>query len=107
MRLAPLAAALLCSLSLARAEGPFSDLGFDAAAAKAKADGKLLMVDFMASWCPPCKQMDKQTWPDAAVGKWIGEHAIAIQVDIDKEQALAQRFGFEAIPTVIFLKDDK
>jgi thiol-disulfide isomerase/thioredoxin len=107
LKLARIVLALICGFTVARAEGPFSDLSFDAATAKAKADGKLLLVDFIATWCPPCRQMEKETWPDEAVGKWIGEHAVAIQVDVDKAPELAKQFGFGAIPTVIFLKDGK
>jgi thiol-disulfide isomerase/thioredoxin len=89
------------------ADAPFSDLSYDAATAKAKEAGKLLLVDFTATWCPPCKMMEKQTWPDQKVIDWVTAHAIAIQVDIDKNQDLAQKFGIQAIPTVVFLKDGK
>jgi thioredoxin-like negative regulator of GroEL len=104
MCLLPLTFALVCALP-ANAGDPFVALDFEAASSKARAEDKLLVVDFTAPWCPSCKEMDKQTWPDEAVVKWIGEHAVAIQVNVDKQPELVKRFGFEAIPTMIFLKD--
>src|SRR5262245_57678444 len=95
---------VLTGLALAAGE-PFVDLDFDAATAKAKADGKLLLLDFTATWCLPCREMNQQTWPDATVRAWVAEHAVAIQVDIDEQSALAQRFAIHDIPTVVFLRD--
>ncbi len=89
----------------AAADGPFVELGYDAAVEQAKAGGKLVLLDFTATWCSPCKQMENVTWPAVEVGEWIAAHAVAIQVDVDEERALAQRFGIESIPTVVFLKD--
>jgi len=107
MRTPSILLVLLLLAAPAAADGPFTDLGYDAAVAQANETGKLLLIDFTATWCPPCKKMEHQTWPAAEVKDWIAAHAVAIQVDVDKERELAQRFGIEAIPTVVFLKDGK
>ncbi|MGD9689181.1 MAG: thioredoxin family protein [Phycisphaerales bacterium] len=78
------------------------------AQAKAAAAGsqKLLLIKFTADWCPPCKEMDATTFVDARVEEWVKQHAIAIEVDIDKHEAIADEFQVEGIPTVVALRGD-
>jgi len=40
----------------------------------------------MAPWCGPCREMDRTTWRDEALVKWVQEHAIAIQIDGSAER---------------------
>lgn len=121
-RLSTLALALLAALPLAcseadfdtaaapddsqaavEAHAPFSALTYEAALEKAAADDKLVVLDFTASWCPPCRAMEKSTWPDADVQAWIGREAVAIQVDVDKSPELSRTFRAANIPTIVFL----
>jgi thiol-disulfide isomerase/thioredoxin len=90
----------------AEAGAPFHDLTFDAACQKAKKDGKVVMVDFYTTWCAPCKMLDKQTWHDEAVGKWLRAKTVALKIDAEKEKELAARYQVNAYPTLLFLKPD-
>jgi len=98
---------LALSAVLALGDGPFAELAYDAAVAQAVKEEKLLLVDFTATWCPPCKKMEKDTWPNEKVLAWLKENALAIQVDIDKEPKLARQYGIESIPTVVALRAGK
>jgi len=76
---------------------------YESAAEAAASSDRLLVVDLMAEWCPPCKEMDRTTWVDQRVVNWIDEHAEAVQVDVDEQGDLARRFGASAIPTLVVL----
>lgn len=97
-----LLALLSCSPAAPPAEAHvFSALPFEKALAQADAERKLLLVDATATWCPPCRQMEETTWRDARVAAWVAQHAIAVQVDVDRDQAVAQILGVEQLPTLV------
>lgn len=98
--------AILAAACAAAAAPPvFTDQSFEQAKSAAKEQQKLLLVDATADWCPPCKEMDRTTWVDERVEKWLGEQAIAIQVDVDAEPEVARELRIRAMPTVIVFKD--
>ncbi len=84
----------------------FYDLSFDDARVKAQAESKSVMVDFYTTWCAPCKQLDKTTFKDEEVVKWLREKTVALKVDAEKQKDLAKRYRISAYPTIVFLKPD-
>ena len=85
----------------------FSTQPYERARLAAEKSGKLFIVDATAVWCGPCRAMDKQTWPDAAVTSWFAEHAIAVQLDVDKSRKVAAGLKIQAMPTIIVFKDGR
>ena len=65
---------------------------------------KPVLVDFYAEWCGPCQRM-KPTLLDVA--ERLGNEVKIIQVDIDKEQKLSERFRIQSVPTLIIFKNGK
>lgn len=61
---------------------------------------KPAIVDFYATWCGPCRQ----TAPilEELAGKYAGKIDI-YKVDVDEETELAQTFGIQSIPTLLFI----
>lgn len=73
---------------------------YDYACSVAKNDNKLMLIDFYADWCPPCKQMDRETWSNTEVRKAM-QNVISVKVDIDTNKSLASNYSIKDIPTIL------
>ena len=69
---------------------------------RALAEGKLMMVDFWADWCGPCKMLSPVV---ESIGSQYEGKVLVGKVNVDEEPELARRFGVMNIPTVVFLKN--
>jgi len=63
---------------------------------------KLVMIDFFAEWCGPCKMLAPAI--DALSSEYEDKVKI-FKCDVDNEPELAGQFGVQSIPTIVFLKD--
>ena len=96
--------ACLCesaSAGAAEAADVFSRLSLSQAKEQAGQDKKLLLLDFTASWCPPCQKMERTTWEDQEVKDWIKQNALAVQIDVDQNSSDTRALQVEAMPTLI------
>jgi len=66
------------------------------------ANNKLLLVDFFATWCGPCKMLEPIL---KEVSKQTQDKVKIVKVDIDKNESLAGKLGVRGVPTLILYKD--
>jgi len=76
------------------------------ALSQAQQQNKPVLLDYYASWCVACKEMDLRTFSDPAVAKLMDKYAL-IRIDVSKNsteiQSLQQRYKVLAPPSIVFL----
>ena len=85
----------------------------DSAFAIASKSDKIIMIDFMAQWCPPCKKMDNETFSNTNIINKTNEF-ISVRIDVDKQKNIAEeyngnarKYGGIGIPNILFLDKEK
>jgi len=63
---------------------------------KAKAENKFIFVDCFATWCGPCREMDRITYPEADVGKLLNASflSLKLQCDTSKNDGIEERMQY-------------
>ena len=74
----------------------------DAFEAEVVKSDQLVMIDFYAEWCGPCKMLAPVI--DSLTSEFDGKAKI-FKCDVDKEPVLAGQFGVQSIPTIVFMKN--
>ncbi len=67
-----------------------------------ESNSRVVVVDFWADWCGPCKMLGPVL--EKVVASYNGRVALA-KVDVDANQQLASQFGIRSIPSVKIIKD--
>lgn len=60
-----------------------------------------VVVDFYATWCPPCRMLAPVL--DRAAEAFDGRVKV-VKVNVDEEPELAARFGVSGVPTLAFVR---
>lgn len=76
----------------------FTDANFD----ELLSSNKVVVADFWATWCGPCKAMGPSI--DELATEYEGQALIG-KVDVEENNDLAEKFAIRSVPTIIFFKD--
>lgn len=65
--------------------------------------GKLVLLDFYATWCPPCKQMIPVM---EKMEEKYGDRIVFKRVDVNENEELANKYNVQSIPNIVILSPE-
>ena len=103
--LLPLFFSLICNNPVCANGIHFETGSFSALLQKAEKENKMIFLDCCTSWCPPCRRMEKNVFPNDTVGDFYNSHFVCEVFDMEKEEGkeLAKRYAVNCYPTYLFL----
>lgn len=78
-------------------------VGYNEALSVGRDFDKPVFLHFTAPWCKWCKKMQKETYTDAKVIRYLTENYAAVMINTEKLPSLAGRYGVKSLPTLWFL----
>ena len=81
-------------------EGWLTDL--DRARQEAAETHKLVFVEFGAVWCPSCRMMKREVFPDPRVREALEDY-VSVHIDVDGQPDTARQHAVYAVPTLIVM----
>jgi len=85
----------------------FKHIPFEEALEQAKAQDKLVFIDFHTEWCGPCKRLAAGPFKEQANGDFFNQHFISLKLDAEKEgRKAASRYQVRSYPTLLFVNGD-
>lgn len=91
---------LVLGIAAAQAQVKFETKSTDAVREMAVKTGRLVFIDLYASWCPPCRMMERQVFSRKDVGEFMDQRFVAAKYDVDKTtgRELMKKYGEGSIP---------
>ena len=74
----------------------------DATLDEVLATDKLVVIDFWAEWCGPCKMIGPII---KEIGEEYKDHVVAGKIDVDNNADATVKYGIRNIPTVLFIRN--
>ena len=76
-----------------------------AALLRAKQQHRLILADFHADWCLPCRRMQRDVWTSRRVGAMVMASYIPLSVDVDTPEGklLSHNFMVNLLPSVLVI----
>jgi thioredoxin-related protein len=98
---------LICC-QLLSAQTNFRTLSYQEALNAAKAENKLVFIDFYTDWCGPCKLMVREVFPQKQVGDYFNAHFVCIKINGEKGEGidLVKKIGLNVYPTFLIVNPD-
>src|SRR3984885_4858283 len=63
----------------------FSDKSLEQIKSQAKISNKIIFIDAFATWCEPCKEMEKNIFTNRSIAAFYNAHFINVKFDMDRE----------------------
>jgi thioredoxin len=63
---------------------------------------KLVLIDFTAQWCGPCKMMKPIL---AELRERMGDKIRILKIDIDRSPAVSDAFNIQSVPTLMLIRN--
>lgn len=85
----------------------FASADWENSKSRAMTEGKLYFVDFDASYCATCRNMDESTYMSERLANYINKNVVAVRVDVQDFDGVmwSQQYEVEALPTMLIFNE--